>query len=108
MEGFFKMSKEEYKPCVLDEDFISFSQYVYLCNFVFVYIDDTYGNMLEDRELSIIYKAYSNKMREYASFNTLADLYKYIKNKCETDNMIKHIRFRIGNAVFCLAKREEV
>ena len=102
------MSKEENKPCVIDEDFIGFSQYVYLCNFVFVYIDDTYGNMLDDKEVIIIYKEYSNKMREYASFINLSNLYKYIKDKCETDNTIKHIRFRIGNAVFCLAKREEV
>ena len=102
------MSKEENKPCVIDYDFINFSQYVYICNFVFVYIDDTYGNMLENKEATIIYKAYSTKKREYAQFNTLGDLYKYIKNKCETDNTVKHIRFRIGNAVFCLAKREEV
>ena len=103
------MSKEEeLKPCVIDDDFISFSQYIYLCNFVFVYIDDKFGNMLDDKEMIIIYKACSNKMREYKTFIELSNLYKYIKNKCETDNTIKHIRFRIGNAVFCIAKREEV
>lgn len=30
------------------------------------------------------------------------------ENKCETDSTIKHIRFRIGNAVFCIANRKEV
>lgn len=99
---------EEIKPCVIDYDFIDFAQYVYLCNFVFVYIDDTVGSLLENREVTIVYKVFSNKVREYTKFNSLADLYKYIKNKCETDNTVKHIRFRIGNAVFCLAKREEV
>lgn len=103
------MSKEEeLKPCVIDDDFISFSQYIYLCNFVFVYIDDTYGSMLDDKEVTIIYKTYANHSREYKTFIELSNLYKYIKNKCETDNAIKHIRFRIGNAVFCIAKREEV
>lgn len=102
------MSKEELKPCVIDEDFISFSQDVYLCNFVFVYIDDTFGSMLDDKEVIIIYKAYANHDREYASFINRENMFRYIKNKCESDNTIKHIRFRIGNAVFCIAKREGV
>lgn len=101
------MIKENDKQCVIDDAFISFSQYIYLCNFIFIYIDDTYGSMLEEKEASFIYKSYSNKMREYASFNTYADMFKYIKNKCETDNTIKHIRFRINNAVFCIANRRE-
>lgn len=102
------MVMETNKQCTIDESFISFSQYIYLCNFVFVYIDDTYGSLLEDKEASFIFKSYANKLREYASFNTYADMFKYIKNKCETDNTIKHIRFRIGNAVFCIANRREV
>lgn len=102
------MAKEDNKQCVIDDDFISFSQYIYLCNFVFVYIDDTNGSMLEEKEVSFIFKSYSNRIREYASFNIYADMFKYIKNKCETDNTIKHIRFRIGNAVFCIANRKEV
>lgn len=103
------MSKEEeLKPCVIDDEFISFSQYIYLCNFVFVYIDDTYSNMLDDKEMIIIYKTCANRSREYASFINYKNMLEYIKNKCESDNTIKHLRFRIGNAVFCIAKREEV
>lgn len=102
------MTIEDSKQCVIDEDFINFSQYIYLCNFVFVYIDDTLGSIIEDKEVSFIFKSYANRIREYASFNTYNDMFKYIKNKCETDNSIKHIRFRIGNAVFCIANRKEV
>ena len=102
------MNKEVTKQCVIDEDFISFSQYIYLCNYVFVYIDDNLGSMIEDKEVSFIFKSYANRIREYASFNTYTDMYKYIKNKCETDNTIKHIRFRISNTVFCIANRREV
>lgn len=102
------MTKETNKQCIIDDDFINFSQYIYLCNFVFVYIDDTMGSIIEDKEVSFIFKSYANRIREYASFNNYADLFKYIKNKCETDNTIKHIRFRIGNAVFCIANRKEV
>lgn len=103
------MSKEEeLKPCVIDDDFIDLAQYIYLCNFVFVYIDDTYGNMLDDKEVTVIYKTYANHNREYASFIDRENMFKYIKNKCESCNTIKHLRFRIGNAVFCIAKREEV
>lgn len=102
------MTKEDNKQCIIDDAFISFSQYIYLCNFVFVYIDDNNGSLLEEKEITVIYKSYSNKVREYASFNTYNDMFKYIKNKCETDNTIKHIRFRINNAVFCIANRREV
>lgn len=102
------MSKENNSACVIDENFISFSQYIYLCNYVFVYIDDNNGSIIEDKEVSFIFKSYANRIREYASFSTYSDMFKYIKNKCETDNTIKHIRFRIGNAVFCIANRREV
>ena len=90
----------------IDEKFIDLMQNIYLSNYIIVYIDDTFGNVLENKELSIIYNTESRKPRLYAKFLTFDDLFTYIKNVTESDNTIKHIKFNVNNVIFCLAKRE--
>lgn len=91
----------------IDNKFIELTQKIYFSDYVILYIDDVYGSMLNDKEVNIIYKVDARKPRALASFLTVDDMYKYISDICETDNTIKHIRFRINNVVFCLAKRKE-
>lgn len=90
----------------IDEKFIDLMQEVYLSNYAIAYIDDSYGSILEDKEINIIYRAYSNKPRTYSSFTNYDDMYNYIKDKCKSDNTIRHIRFNVGNVIFCLTKKE--